>query len=80
MQEDKNTVRSVREENPVLNHAAQRDDYECLKIELNNLIWKYSPGEISLEIADMIAQDCLLMIIEGRTAEKLFETRKGCQR
>ena len=38
-----------------------------LKLELNQLLWTYAPGSLTLDKADTIAAECLDMILEGKT-------------
>ena len=65
----------VRETKPVLSHEIQRDDLSKAKKRLNNLVWMYAPESISLGKAEAIAQDCLLLILEGKTVEELAKSR-----
>lgn len=40
-------------------------EQSVLKREINNLIWMYSPAELTLEAADKLACDILAKIVEG---------------
>mgnify|MGYP001308239162 CR=1 FL=1 len=46
--------------------ASGRDQYNDLKLEINRLIWQYSPPETTLGMADLLACDILNSILAGK--------------
>jgi len=41
-------------------------DLEAMKLDINNLVWMYAPGTITLNEADDIASEIMDMILAGR--------------
>lgn len=53
------------------------EDYVDLKKQINNLLWESAPSALSLEKADNIACDILIMISEGKLASEIINERRG---
>lgn len=52
------------------------DKITDLKLALNNLIWIYSPPELTIKQAENIACDCLCMIKKGTDAGQTVKDRE----
>ena len=53
------------------------DDDTDMKKEINNLIWMYGDGLLTLRDAEVLACDILVMIKEGKSAAQIVEIREA---